>query len=290
MTDPVDRASQEDSTSPDADPSDGATSSTREPGTQEPGTPESGIPAPDTATPDTAGPDTAGPETRQANDTGLGAFASQYAAKAGVRQDSGGGIDVMQSIGGVRGLAESILPGLLFTIVFSVGRDLQVSLIVALAVAAVFTVVRLLSRTPITQALSGLVGVAICAFVANQTGNAEDFFLPGFFTNAAYIVAMVASIAVRWPLAGLLFGLIRGEGMEWRKDPVRVKSYVLATWLIIAVLALRLIVQVPLYLADNIAALGATRVAMGVPLYALGLWFAWLVSRPPVEKKLNPPA
>lgn len=223
-------------------------------------------------------------------ETGMGGFAGQYAAKAGVRQGEDGRIDVLQSIGGVRGLAESILPGLLFTVVFTVLRDLQLSLIVALAVSAVFTVIRLVTRTPLTQALSGLVGVAICAFVANRTGNAEDFFLPGFFTNAAYIVGMVLSIAVRWPLAGLLFGFIRGEGTDWRKSAGRVRAYSLATWLIVTVLALRLIVQVPLYLADNIAALGATRVAMGVPLYALGLWFAWLVSRPALDKQQHPPA
>lgn len=223
-------------------------------------------------------------------DSGMGGLAGQYAAKAGVRQDESGRIDVLQSIGGVRGLAESILPGLLFTVVFTILQDLQVSLVAALAVSAVFTVIRLLTKTPLTQALSGLVGVGICAFVANRTGNAEDFFLPGFFTNAGYIVGMVISIAVRWPLAGLLFGFIRGEGTEWRRHAARVRAYSLATWLIVAVLALRLIVQVPLYLADNIAALGTMRVAMGVPLYALGLWFAWLVSRPALEKQQHPPA
>ncbi|WP_081746384.1 DUF3159 domain-containing protein, partial [Arthrobacter sp. H5] len=218
----------------------------------------------------------------------LDSIAGQYAAKAGVRRGAEGQIDVLASIGGIRGLAESILPGLVFTVIFTINRDLQVSLIAALAVAAVFTVLRLISKTPLTQALSGLAGVAICAFVANQTGNAEDFFLPGFFTNAAYIVGMVLSIAFRWPLAGLLFGFIRGEGVDWRKDAVRVKAYNIATWLIISVLALRLAVQVPLYFADNIAALGATRVAMGVPLYALGLWLAWLVSRPAGAKAEKP--
>lgn len=234
----------------------------------------------------TRGDDARRPEA----EAGMGAIAGQYAAKAGVKQSASGGIDVLSSIGGWRGLAESILPGLLFTVVFTVSRDLQLALIIALAVAAVFTVARLATRTPLTQALSGLIGVAICAFVANRTGNAEDFFLPGFFTNAAYIVGMVISIAVRWPLAGLLFGFIRGEGIEWRKNPQRIKAYALATWLIVAVLALRLVVQVPLYLVDNIAALGAARVAMGVPLYALGLWFAWLVSRPAVARQQDPPA
>nr|WP_307086665.1 DUF3159 domain-containing protein [Arthrobacter agilis] len=207
-------------------------------------------------------------------------LASQYAAKSGVRRNHAGQIDVLSSIGGVQGLAESIGPGLVFTVLFTLTTDLQVSLIAALAVSAVFTAVRLVSRTPVTQALAGLVGVAFCAFVALRTGNAEDFFLPGFFINGAYIVAMVASVGFRWPFAGLLFGFIRNEGIEWRKAPARVRAYSTATWIIVAVLALRLVVQVPLYLVGNVAALGSTRVAMGLPLYALGLWLAWIVSRP----------
>ncbi len=207
-------------------------------------------------------------------------LAAQYAAKSGVRRHHDGQIDVLSSVGGVQGLAESVAPGLVFTILFTLTTDLQVSLIAALAASAVFTAVRLVSRTPVTQALAGLVGVAFCAFVALRTGNAEDFFLPGFFINGAYIVGMAASVIFRWPFAGLLFGFIRNEGVEWRKDPMRVRAYALATWIIIAVLALRLVVQVPLYLVENIAALGSTRVAMGLPLYALGLWLAWMVSRP----------
>ena len=207
-------------------------------------------------------------------------LATQYAARSGVRRNDAGQIDVLSSIGGVQGLAESIGPGLVFTVLFTITRDLTISLVAALAVSAVFTLIRLVSRTPVTQAVAGLVGVAFCAFVAQRTGNAEDFFLPGFFINGAYIVAMGASVIFRWPFAGLLFGFIRNEGIEWRKDPARVRAYALATWIIVSVLALRLVVQVPLYLAGNIAALGSSRVAMGLPLYALGLWLAWLVSRP----------
>ena len=38
--------------------------------------------------------------------------------------------------------------------------------------------------------------------------------------------------------------------------------------------------QVPLYFANNVEALGATRLIMGLPLYALGVWLAWRVSAP----------
>lgn len=207
-------------------------------------------------------------------------LASQYASRSGVRRTGSGQIDVLSSIGGVQGLSESIAPGLVFTILFTITRDLTLSLVAALAVSAVFTVIRLVSRTPVTQALAGLIGVAFCALVALRTGNAQDFFLPGFFINGGYIIAMAASVAFRWPFAGLLFGFIRNEGIEWRKDPGRVRAYSIATWIIVSVLALRLAVQVPLYLAENVAALGSTRVAMGLPLYALGLWLAWVISRP----------
>ncbi|MDI3194660.1 DUF3159 domain-containing protein [Pseudarthrobacter sp. AL07] len=209
-------------------------------------------------------------------------FAAGYAAKAGLHRTHDGRIDVLKSAGGIQGIAESIVPGMVFLIAFTISRDLTQSLVAALASAAVFTVVRLVQRRPLTQALAGVVGVGISAWLANTTGKAEDFYLPGFFTNTAYILAMVISIAIKWPVAGLLFGIIRTEGLDWRKDSARLKAYRLGTWIIVAVLVLRLVVQVPLYLmgSDGLAALATTRLIMGAPLYILGVWIAWLVTRP----------
>ena len=216
-------------------------------------------------------------------------LAAEYAAKAGLHRTHDGRVDVLRSAGGVQGIAESIMPGLVFLVAFTITQDLPPSLVAALGTAAVFTVVRLIQRRPLTQALAGVVGVGISAWLANTTGKAEDFYLPGFFTNAAYIIAMVISILVKWPVAGLLFGFIRNEGLDWRKDPDRLKAYRLGTWIIVAVLALRLLVQVPLYLTgpDGLAALATTRLLMGAPLYILGVWVAWLVTRPAPAKDLT---
>lgn len=235
-----------------------------------------------------AGPENPGRNGQQpgqpqpAGPSPVAGLAAEYAAKAGLQRTQDGRVDVLRSAGGVQGIAESIVPGLVFLVAFTVTRELTLSLVAALASAAVFTVVRLVQRRPLTQALAGVAGVGISAWLANTTGKAEDFYLPGFFTNAAYILAMVLSIAVKWPVAGLLFGFIRNEGVEWRKEPARVKAYRLGTWIIVAVLALRLIVQVPLYLmgTDGLAALATTRLIMGAPLYILGVWVAWLVTRP----------
>ena len=53
--------------------------------------------------------------------------------------------------------------------------------------------------------------------------------------------------------------------MEWRKDPGRVRRYSLASWIWVGLFSLRLAVQLPLYLADALTALGVARIAMGVP-------------------------
>jgi hypothetical protein len=209
-------------------------------------------------------------------------FAEDYAVKAGLHRSKDGSIDVLKSAGGVQGIAESILPGLMFLVAFTITRELTLSLIAAMAAAAAFTVARLVQRRPLTQALAGIAGVGISAWLANTTGKAEDFYVLGFLTNAAYITGMVISIALRWPIAGLLFGFIRNEGLEWRKDPARVRAYRLGTWVIVAVLALRLLVQVPLYLLgeQGLAGLATTRLIMGAPLYILGIWVAWLITKP----------
>lgn len=216
-------------------------------------------------------------------------IAAGYAEKAGLQRNSHGHVDILKSAGGIQGIAESIVPGLVFLVAFMVTRDLPASLIASLAAAAVFTLVRLVQRRPLTQALAGIAGVAISAWLANSTGKAEDFYVLGFYTNIAYILGLVLSIVLKWPIAGLLFGFVRNEGFDWRKNPERLRAYTIGTWVVIGVLALRLVVQVPLYFMGEpgLAALATMRLIMGAPLYILGLWIAWLLTRPTPSRKLN---
>lgn len=199
---------------------------------------------------------------------------------ANMRRTANGDVDILHAIGGWRGLVESSLPAVAFLVLFTVTKELNLSLIAALAAAGVFTLIRLVQGSKLVSALTGLVGVAICAFAAYRTGNASDYFVVGFWTNGVYILAYLLSMLVRWPLMGLIFAVIRGEALSWRQNPVRLRQYMLATWIITVLMMLRLVVQVPLYFANNVEALGATRLIMGLPLYALGVWLAWRVSAP----------
>lgn len=159
------------------------------------------------------------------------------------------------------------------------GQDLTVAAWVAVGVALALTVVRLLRRETLQFALAGFAGVALAAFVADRTGRAEDFFLPGLLFNAAYAAAYVVSIAIRWPLIGVILESVEGRGTGWRRDPDRVRLYARASWIWVGVFVTRLAVQLPLYLAGALVALGVARAAMGVPIFALAIWLTYLVLR-----------
>ncbi len=70
------------------------------------------------------------------------------------------------------------------------------------------------------------------------------------------------------------------RGVELASEPGASAPVHATTWIITVLMMLRLAVQVPLYFANNVEALGATRLVMGLPLYALGVWLAWRVSAP----------
>lgn len=200
------------------------------------------------------------------------------------------GVDIAAAIGGRRGLVDSGLPGALFVAVYTLsGQQLGPALWSALGLAAVLAVIRVLRKEPLTQAIAGVVGVGIAAWFASRTGQARDYFVPGFLLNVGYLVAYAVSAAVRWPLIGLVVGPLLGEGLQWRQDPARLRAYTQATWLFAGLFALRLAVQVPLYLFDRVFALGAVKVLMGAPLFALVAWFAYLVIRsaPPPRGHLS---
>jgi hypothetical protein len=205
-----------------------------------------------------------------AQNSGFGKVAPGEAPTAGA---------LLAAIGGVRGIIESILPGFVFVLVFAITGDVAPSVLIPAAVAVVFVLVRLVSRTPAAPALVGLAGIAVSAGLALFSGRAEENFVLGFFLNGGYVLALLVSLLVRWPLIGIIVGLLRGEGSTWRTDRAKFRVAMVATVLWTCMFALRLAVQLPLYYAQQTQLLGATKLIMGLPLYAAVLWVTWLLVR-----------
>lgn len=225
----------------------------------------------------------------------LGAALGGAARRAGLDPAAGASTQtvVWSAMGGWRGILESVLPSLAFVILFTLSPEpLLLPLGVSVGLAAVFTVVRLVQKSPPSAAIGGLVAAAAAAGLALWTGRGEDNFVPGLITNALYGSAILVSALVGWSLIGIAAGFLMGEGTAWRRDRRKRRAFF---WLAVAWAALffaRLAVQLPLYLAGEVTALGTLKLIMGLPLFAPMIAVTWLVVRAlyPRESPTRPAA
>lgn len=198
---------------------------------------------------------------------------------------------LVESVGGLLGMAESAAPTIAFVITYTAsGQNLNLSAAIALGLAALLAAGRLARRESPRQALLGLAGVAIAAVFATKTGKAENYYLPGLLLNAGYALALLVSIFVRWPVMGVIAGQFDGTGLQFRDDPDRRTLANKVTLLWFAMFCLRIAVQLPMYLAGSVVALGIARTVMGIPLFALCTWisYSWMRVRPG-EDVIDPP-
>ncbi|UJP11666.1 DUF3159 domain-containing protein [Microbacterium sp. KUDC0406] len=195
-------------------------------------------------------------------------------------QSTSTGHVVWRAMGGWRGIVESVLPGLVFVVVYTLKPEpLWISLVGSVGLAAVFTAVRLIQRSPSGAAFGGLIAAGAAAALALWTGRGEDNFVPGFITNSLYGTAYLISALIGWSLIGLIVGYLMGDGLAWRSDRRRRRTFF---WLGIAWAAVffaRLAVQLPLYFAGDVALLGTLKIVMGLPLFAPLVAVTWLVAR-----------
>jgi hypothetical protein len=186
---------------------------------------------------------------------------------------------LLEQMGGVQGVVASTIPVAVFVVV-NVLFALQPALIAALAAGVLLAVWRIVRRQPLQPAVSGLFAVGFAAFVAYRTGEARGFYLPGLLFSAALGLAFLVSVLVRWPLAGVVWHSINGDGQSWRQDSRLLRAYTFASLLWVVVFGARVVVQGLLYSAGEETWLGVARLAMGYPLVGVALLGTiWAVRR-----------
>ena len=212
--------------------------------------------------------------------------------------------DVASAVGGWRGVMESAAPTFVFVVVMAVRPSALVTALTAsLAVSGAALAARLAQRQGLTQVLGGAVLALASAAWAWRSGEASNFYATGLLINAVWLAGCLLSLAVGRPLVGILMGLWRaaaggsarpGGGSD-ADDAVRSEDaaaraaehrrHRAATAVLAAMFALRLAVEVPLYLtgAAGVGALGVARLVLGLPLFALTAWFIWLLVRDPAR-------
>lgn len=194
---------------------------------------------------------------------------------------------LLEQMGGITGLVSSAVPVVVFVVAQAIFHSLVASIVAAVVSAVAVAVWRLVRGEKLQPAFSGLLGVAVCAFIAWRTGQAKGFFLLGIWTSLLYGGVFLISLVVRWPLVGTLWHLVNGDGQGWRSSAHLRRGYDIATLAWVVVFGARFVVQRWLY--DSAYAdtwLGWVRLAMGVPLAVLAAAVTvWAIRRAMAETK-----
>lgn len=199
-----------------------------------------------------------------------------------------------QQLGGWRGLIESGIPVAVFVLVNVVlgwvlaesqtRTALQWAIISAVGVAIGIAIVRFLRQQSVRFAINGLFGIALGAYLAWNSGEARDFYLPGIIITLAYVVFLLGSIVVGHPLVGWFWTVIANGGKgEWRSDDRLRRTFGWLTALWAVVFLVKASIQTALWLANYPNALGVARILLGYPpflaLLAISFWAARRVTR-----------
>ena len=176
-----------------------------------------------------------------------------------------------EALGGKRGMVESAVPTIGFTLTYLLSDRLRLALTIAVSLAVLLLVVRIAQRQPVQYVINSLVGVAIAAIFALRSGSAEGYYLPGIIYNAVYAVVMGISVLVRWPVVGLMIGSVTGDVSGWRRNPAVVRLCSRLTLLLLLPCVIRVLVQYPLYVAGEVGWLGVSKIVLGWPLQVAAL-------------------
>ncbi|MEU0393560.1 DUF3159 domain-containing protein [Streptomyces sp. NPDC006208] len=194
---------------------------------------------------------------------------------------------LFEAFGGVRGMVETVLPGLLFVTIFTINKDLHLSAISALVLALLLVAVRLIRKDTVKHAFSGVFGVAFGVVFAMMTGNAKDFYLPGMLYTLGLALAYIITTLAGVPLIGLMLGPVFKENLSWRtRNPGRKKAYAKASWAWGLILLAKCAILFPLYWWADTAQLGWVLVTLKIPPFLLAVYLTWVFlakAPPPID-------
>lgn len=217
---------------------------------------------------------------------------------------------------------ESAVPTVAFVVAWNRTGDVRTAALVAVGVAALIGLLRLVQGQTLRFVGWSLAAVVVAGVVAARTGRAQDAFLPGMLQSAFSMLLFTATNLLRWPIFGFLIAAgdpellsassrVRFAGSRegraalarmtaderataeatasadaealthafttWRRHDGIVRVASRLGWVLVGLAALRLSIQIPLYLQGAVEALGVAKLVLGWPAYLLAVGVAALL-------------
>ena len=214
------------------------------------------------------------------------------------------------AFGGWRGALESAVPTLAFVVAWNLTADVRMAAILAVVAAVLIGVVRVMQGQTLRYVGWSVAAVVVAGVFATRTGRAQDAFLPGMLQSGFSLLLFAVSNLIRWPLFGFLIAAgdpdlartsarVRFAGSKegraalsklddvaraeaeaaaqadaftaWRRHAGIVRVASRLGWVLVGLAALRLSIQIPLYLQGSVEALGIAKLVLGWPAYLLAV-------------------
>jgi len=173
-----------------------------------------------------------------------------------------------------RAVVDTGLGPVAFVVVYAL-TDVNTAAIVAVGIGVALAIERLIRRKPVANAIGGLFGTGLAAFIAVRTGRPEGYFVPRMLYQLALALVFAGSVVIRKPLTGFIIGALYRAEPGWTDLPAvrRTMSELTLAWA--ALFGLRAGVYAVLIASGKVGWLAAASIAMGWPAFGLLLFVSY---------------
>lgn len=186
---------------------------------------------------------------------------------------------------------DAVLPPLVYVVINAL-FGLELGVAAAILLAVILGIRRLVKKQDWKYALGGVLVVGLAAGLALITRNAANYFIPAIIGSAVLLLAALFSLVIGKPLALWASHITRNWPLNWfMRDDVK-PAYREVTWMWVVLFALRLGLQILLYLRGDAAGLAWANTLLGWPVtiivlvisYIYGIWRLRKLGGPGVDE------
>lgn len=186
---------------------------------------------------------------------------------------------------------DALVPPMVFLIA-SGYFGIKIAVVIAIGVSIVIGVIRLLLKQSLLYAFGGLVGMIIAGVFAYVGGNVSNYYIPKIIGSLSFFIVGLVSLIIKKPIAAWVSHLSRGWDLKWFwRDDIR-PAYMEVTifWTVFAVL--KLILQITLFIKQNISGLFFINTILSTPTtiivlavsYIYGIWRLHQLKGPGIDE------
>ncbi len=186
---------------------------------------------------------------------------------------------------------DALVPPMVFLIASSY-FDIKVATVMAIGFSLFIGLIRVLLKQSIGYAFGGLIGVSIAAGFAYIGGNVSNYYLPKIIGSFGFMIMALTSVIIKKPMAAWVSHLTRGWDLKWfwRADIRPAYMEVTLFWTVFA--GLKGILQMTLFLKENISGLFFINTLLSMPAniiiltlsYIYGIWRLHVLKGPGIDE------